>query len=123
MADLRGYAYGIARLVLLERRRAPRFTAMDDVPELANRPSAPPAGDDPLQHCFERCLDTFEPESRAVLLGYYEGERQVKIANRRRLAASLGISDNALRSRVQRLRERLEHCVQACTALRAEESL
>ena len=55
-------------------------------------------------------------ESRTLLLRYYEGERQAKISNRQRLASLLGVSDNALRSRVQRLRDRLEQCVQGCSA-------
>ena len=36
--------------------------------------------------------------------------------NRRRLALSLGLSESALRNRVQRVRNRLERCVQTCTA-------
>jgi hypothetical protein len=43
-------------------------------------------------------------------------EGQAKIDNRQRLARSLGVSDNTLRSRVHRVRHRLERCVQACVA-------
>jgi len=55
-------------------------------------------------------------------VAYYEGERTEKISNRRRLAATLVLSENALRSRVQRLRDRLEQCVQVCVAARGEEA-
>ena len=53
-------------------------------------------------------------ENRSLVLRYYEGERDTKIANRRRLAESLGLTENALRSRVQRLRDHLERCVDDC---------
>jgi DNA-directed RNA polymerase specialized sigma24 family protein len=115
--DVRKYMYGIARLVALERRRGPSFDALDDVPELplVAAPAASEDGDR-LHDCFERCLDALPEESRSLLLRYYEGERNAKISNRRRLATMLGLTENALRSRVQRLRDRLEQCVQACTA-------
>ena len=66
--------------------------------------------------CLDRCLDELQLDDRTLVLDYYAGERAEKIANRRRLAAGLGVSDNALRSRVQRLRERLEVCVRECLA-------
>lgn len=115
--DVRKYMYGIARLVALERRRGPIFDAIDDVPELPL--VVAPAGSDDgnrLHDCFDRCLDALPEESRSLLLRYYEGERNAKISNRRRLATMFGVTENALRSRVQRLRDRLEQCVHACTA-------
>jgi DNA-directed RNA polymerase specialized sigma24 family protein len=115
--DVTKYAYGIARLVALERRRGPAFAPIDDL----QRPlAAPPAPEDPdqdrLHDCFDRCLSELSEDSRSLLLRYYEGERNAKISNRRGLASLLGVTDNALRSRVQRLRDRLEQCVQACTS-------
>jgi DNA-directed RNA polymerase specialized sigma24 family protein len=115
--DVRNYACGIARLILLERRRRPAFSSLDAHPDLAGVPTAPP--DDHqirLEGCFDRCLAGMPDDGRTMLVRYYEGERQEKIANRRRLAAAFGLSDNALRSRVQRLRDRLEECVQACVS-------
>lgn len=114
--DVSKYIYGIARLVALERRRGPSFASLDDAP--ASVLATPPATDDrnPLHDCFERCLATLPEDGRSLLLRYYEGERSSKIENRRRLAALLGVTDNALRSRVQRLRERLERCMQDCSS-------
>jgi DNA-directed RNA polymerase specialized sigma24 family protein len=113
--DVRKYAYGIARLVALERRRGPAFSSIDDMTQLP-QPYAAPADDerDRLHDCLDRCLAALPEDSRSLLLRYYEGERDVKISNRRGLASRLGVTENALRSRVQRLRDRLEQCVQAC---------
>ena len=117
--DVKKYALGIARLVALERRRGPSFTPIDETAHASIATAARPVGDDeadPLRNCFDRCLEELPEESRLLLLRYYDGERSVKISNRQRLASALGLSDNALRSRVQRLRDRLEHCVRACSS-------
>ena len=111
--DVRQYAHGIARLVLLERQRRPPTTSIDDLGRLPVQPAADDDGDR-VRECFERCLGDVPGDGRSLLLAYYQGERAVKIANRRQLASSLGLSDNALRSRVQRLRDRLEHCIGNC---------
>ncbi len=115
--DVPKYALGIARVVLLERRRDPIIIAIDEAVDLARRPAVDPSGEDEgLHDCFDKCLMQLPQDSRALITGYYEGERGAKIANRRRLALSLSLSDNALRSRVQRLRDRLERCVQNCVS-------
>ncbi len=113
--DIRKYVRGIARLVALERRRGPAFDALEENSYTA---PAPPAEDEDavcLHDCFDRCLAELSEENRQLILQYYEGERSAKISNRRRLADGLGLTENALRSRVQRLRDRLERCVRSCS--------
>jgi DNA-directed RNA polymerase specialized sigma24 family protein len=115
--DLRGYARGIARLVLLEWRRRPVPMSIDDRTEPA---APPPHAVDEERHeglltCFDRCLAALPDESRTLVLAYYVAERREKIDNRRRLARGLGLSESGLRNRVQRLRDRLERCVETCT--------
>jgi RNA polymerase sigma factor (sigma-70 family) len=114
IADVRQYARGIARLVLLELRRQPAFSPLEDVAAMPLPES--PADDEELRDCFDRCLAELPADGQSLVLRYYEGERDVRIANRRRMAAALNLSENALRSRVQRLRDRLEQCVHACVA-------
>ena len=117
--DVRAYARGIARLVLLEWRRRPALVRLDDRSEQVPAPADSSRDDDQeqvLAACFERCLATLPAESRTLVLEYYVAERRAKIDNRRRLARTLGVSESALRNRVQRLRDRLERCVQACSA-------
>ena len=116
--DVGKYAHGIARLVLLERQRAPKFSSIDTMLDVtpAVSPTTEDEEKDRLHDCFERCLAALPEESRTLVVRYYEGERDAKISNRRRLAAALGVTENALRSRVQRLRDRLEQCVNSCAA-------
>ena len=113
--DVGQYAYGIARHVLLERRRQKVASSLEESPEPA-APPVPPDDDEPLRDCFDRCLGKMQEDGRSLVLEYYEGERSVKIANRRRIAKALGLTDNALRSRVQRLRDGLEACVRVCVS-------
>ena len=111
------YAHGIARLVLLERRRWPVVSSIEGVKDGITAAIPPePEEDNGRLDCFDRCLDELSAEHRTLLLRYYEGERQAKISGRRRLAASIGVTDSALRNRVQRLRERLEACVRRCAS-------
>ena len=114
--DIGRYAHGIAKHVLLERRRLPVPVSLENAPEPATPwPSTDVDDENPLRRCFDRCLMTMSDDARSLVLEYYVGERHVKIANRRRLASARGLSENALRSRVQRLRDGLQSCVYACT--------
>jgi len=108
--DLGTYVRGIARMVMLERQRTPVPTPIEAVDPAGD--AALDESDDGVVECLETCLATLPAEGRSLVLAYYEGERGVKIANRRRLAESLGLTDAALRSRVQRIRDRLEECMQ-----------
>jgi DNA-directed RNA polymerase specialized sigma24 family protein len=114
--DVRKYAYGIARLVALERHRVPAFSSLDELPQRALASPVLADEGDEVRDCFDRCLSALPEESRTLILSYYDGERSAKISNRRRLATLLGVTENALRSRVQRLRDRLEACVRSCTS-------
>jgi DNA-directed RNA polymerase specialized sigma24 family protein len=113
--DLRRFALGIARMVLLEhwRRPAARLVPADE--GVLRRLAAPgSAQEEPLRACLHRCLDELPAESRGLILEYYVGEGRDKIEARRRAAEALGLSDNALRSRAQRVRDRLERCIGLC---------
>jgi len=113
--DIPTYCYGIARFVFLEtlKKSDNRQVSLD---ELNTDPASQPAEDEPnaQQECFEHCLNELPVESRQLILQYYEDERRDKINNRQAMANSLGIPLNALRSRVQRIRDKLEQCVKNC---------
>ena len=109
--DVGALAHGIARLVLLEdyRARVGRAGAETEIPDRSAE-----SGDagDPLLADLDACLERLDADERALVLAYYaEPAGRRKIEARRRLAAGLGVTDNALRSRVQRLRDRLEGCL------------
>jgi len=117
VVDVRQYVYGIARLVLLERSRQRQPVSVDAAAEVADLVAVPPdPAADALHACLDRCLDRMAEDSRQLVLAYYQGERRARIANRRKLATALGLSSDALRSRVQRLRDGLEQCVTACVS-------
>src|SRR5262245_56798326 len=65
--DVRSCALGIARLVLLERRRQPLMSSIDLLPERVT--AAAPARAEreaPLHDCFDRCLAAMPAESRSL---------------------------------------------------------
>jgi DNA-directed RNA polymerase specialized sigma24 family protein len=115
--DVRRFAYGIARLVLLEDRREQARMPMADRADLSHLTvRATPDAVDPLHDCFEACLAQLSGDARDLVLAYYAAEGQTKIDKRQQLARTAGISNTALRSRVHRLRDRLERCSQRCAA-------
>lgn len=113
ISDLRSYALGIARLVLLEHRRQPALEPLAALPEPAAPLADNPAGED-IASCFERCLGRLAAADRDLAVAYYTGDRAAKIASRRDLAVSLGVTENALRIRVRRIRLQIERCVREC---------
>lgn len=118
--DPRGYALGIARLVLMERSRSPQLR-QDELDEQTPAP-VPVRIDEPphLHDCLDSCLAALPPESRTLILEYYQDQRRLKIDRRVRLATELGLTAQALRSRAQRVRDRLERCVRGCSGGAAE---
>ena len=107
--DIPTYCQGVARLVFLEtlKKAENRQVSFD---ELKAVPVAPmrPEDDHAQRKCFARCLSDLPIESRQLILRYYEDERREKINNRQAMADHLGIPLNALRSRVQRIRDKME---------------
>jgi len=105
----------VARLVLLEKLKGPES-------KRADFEALPPAAlvapeleeEDERQDCFERCLKELPVENRQLILQYYSDEKREKIVRRLEMADRLGIPLNALRSRAQRIRRRLEECVNGC---------
>lgn len=112
--DVPTYCHGVARLVLLETLKKPdhRRVGLDEIDAVAAPP--PREEDDAQRECFARCLEELPDENRQLILGYYQDERRDKINNRQAMADRLGIPMNALRSRAQRIRDKLEQCVAKC---------
>ena len=118
------YCYIVARFVFLEHLRETKahpivpHVSGDGVPQLS-APSAADAAEaagarEALLACLQKCLQELDPLNRRIITRYYIGSARVKIDNRRELAASLGLSMNALTIRACRIRTRLEACVRRC---------
>jgi DNA-directed RNA polymerase specialized sigma24 family protein len=113
--DVPTYCHGVARLVLLEERKKAehREISLNEAQSVTIVPDFP--DDDTMQWtCFTRCLSELPQESRQLVLQYYQDERRHKINNRQAMADLLKIPMNALRSRVQRIRDKLEQCTVGC---------
>jgi hypothetical protein len=70
-----------------------------------------------LLSCLEHCTGKLDSLNRNLILRYYMGKERVKIEVRRALAASLGISMNALSIRACRIRDKIEWCVRQCLGM------
>ena len=113
--DITTYCHGVARLVFLETLKHPDHQRVS-LEELAAAAEQRPDREEETsqQACFERCLGELPLESRQLIMEYYSEERREKINKRLALAQRLGIPLNALRSRAQRIRDKLEQCVVRC---------
>jgi RNA polymerase sigma factor (sigma-70 family) len=116
------YFYGVARNVLREHfeHEGREFLPLDELlpaehprddPDAVNETVAARWRQERLLDCLSRCLQELPAESRKLLLAYHEGEKRARIEHRQELAERLGITANALKVRVFRLRQSLERRV------------
>jgi DNA-directed RNA polymerase specialized sigma24 family protein len=112
-----GYAVGVARLLLLEinKGRQREQLALAEIGQASEVYEEHDDGEHRLV-CLRSCLETLTTDNRALILQYYQGEKGEKIQNRKKLMDRLGIPVNTLRMRALRLREKLQSCVEECTA-------
>lgn len=106
------YVFGVARLIWRESLRRER-THRRGVERLAHAPDHD--GDDHEEaeldqnmRVWKRLLDELAPADRHLLIAYYEGSGQPRIARRQEMVRHLGIKPGLLRARVHRLRLQLE---------------
>lgn len=119
--DAASFLCGIAHNMLKEHWRDPwtRRVALDQLPparEPAEVEKAPSDAEwrDRIRECLARCIERLAPHDRALIGGYYQGEKRAKKDARRRLAEELAITMNALALRAHRIRLALEACVNEC---------
>lgn len=115
------YCYIVAKFVFLEYLRRPKradsdFALLEFIPADRNSNHAVEKTDDNenLLDCLDCCLKRLDPRDRALILEYYVGEQRTKIESRRKIAANLGLTMNAVSIRACRIRERLEACMKPC---------
>lgn len=64
--------------------------------------------------CLERCLNTLGTDERDIFERYFQGEKRIRIDNRKKLAFEVGITANALRIRAHHLRKEMHECIVTC---------
>jgi len=119
--DVPTYCQGVARLVFLEtiKKAENRQVNLDELKSVAAA-QAEIEDDGERRQCFEKCLNELPPDSRQLILQYYEDETREKINNRLAMAQLLNIPLSALRSRAQRIRDKLELCCTKCLQYREQ---
>ena len=112
--DVPTYCHGVARLVFLQSLEHPsnKRTQLEDMRQIAvPEPEPEPDVDDLRRECLNHCMRQLPVEDRELITEYYRKDRRQKIDHRVSLAEKLGITLNALRSRAQRIRDKLERCI------------
>ncbi len=116
--NLGGYCYRIAQLVFKESLKKPdqRWVALDD---MEREPVAPvddddAPEDDQRRRCLNVCLAELTPQNRELIIEFYRDDKRDRINRRKALAERLGIPRNALGNRAQRLRDKLQECIEKC---------
>jgi len=101
------YFFGVANKVYLEylRRKTPQPPTLS---------SADSRQAELEYRCLEHCIERLSEEDQALLLKEYGAKGQTRAEWRKTLADELGISLNALRIRVYRIRVALKECVEKC---------
>jgi DNA-directed RNA polymerase specialized sigma24 family protein len=116
--DISKYFYGVARNVQREYWHCPEreFTMLECIPHLEHYSRAVASSDkveterlelEKRLQCLEEYIQQLSPESRELILQYYQGNKRVRIENRKILADRLGIPVSTLRIRAHRIREKL----------------
>jgi len=116
------YCYTVARFVFMEslRARDKKSESIDEISRDEEFRIASKNGADEREEkekmldCLDKCSNELDLANRDLIFRYYFGEERVKIENRRSIAATLGISVNALSIRACRIRDKLEACVRRC---------
>jgi RNA polymerase sigma factor (sigma-70 family) len=116
--NIYSYCYEVARLILLERlkSRENKRVPLEEsvlVESMINQDDDAAEKERMLQ-CLDRCLQQLPPESRTLIIEYYQDSQRDRIDRRKALAKRLGLRRDALANRAQRLREKLEQCILEC---------
>jgi DNA-directed RNA polymerase specialized sigma24 family protein len=107
------YCYGVAKNIYRETLRKQRsHVDIDDVTIAAAEPYEPSIPSE----CLDKCLEELPFDCRKLLLDYFSGSPQEKIALHLQIATRMKMTQTALRMRVYRCKEKLRCCVEECMA-------
>ena len=112
------YFHGVARYIVREMLRR-KEVAVEEVPVVTAEAEVHSDEYD----CLQKCLRFLPADRRELILDYYIYDGRDKIAQHRRMASELGITEGALRGRAHQVRGNLEKCIRECIErMRANES-
>jgi len=112
------YFHGVSRYIIREMMRR-KEVAVEEVPGFSTEAEVHSDEYD----CLQKCLRFLPSDRRELILDYYVYDGRDKIAQHRRMASELGITDGALRGRAHQARGNLEKCIQQCIErMKANES-
>ena len=112
------YFHGVSRYIIREMMRR-KEVAVEEVPGV----SAEAEVHSDEYDCLQKCLRFLPSDRRELILDYYIYDGREKIAQHRRMASELGITDGALRGRAHQVRGNLEKCIEQCIErMKANES-
>lgn len=115
--NIYSYCYEVARLILLEQLKSHdnRKVPLEEsaLGTMINQDDDSAETERMLQ-CLDRCLQQLPPESRSLIIEYYQDYKRDRIDRRKAMAKRLGLRRDALANRAQRLREKLEQCILNC---------
>jgi hypothetical protein len=118
------YALSVARYVLLEDfKKYRREGSVEDIPGGRDSLVSPGNPEREIveridqqirQSCLRECRAKLRPEDSVFVIAYYSAEGEKQKVHRKRLGEAEGTTMAALRTRANRLREKLEQCVTSC---------
>lgn len=122
--DVRAFARGVARYVLLEESKKQwREISIEDLPAAQKavadtrdpeREIVESIDQQVINACLQQCRGKLRPADSQFVIGYYSADGEKQKVHRQKLAEAEGMTMTALRTRANRLREKLEQCVTFC---------
>lgn len=127
--NINSFALAVARYVLLESNKNRRESSVEDC--VGGPESFAEARDrereivEDIDHqirlnCLRECLAKLSADDRELAVGYYSAGETKQTIHRQEIAAKNGITIIALRVRANRVRNKLEDCVNHCLQKRRE---
>jgi hypothetical protein len=122
--DVRAFARGVARYVLLEESKKQwREISVEELPAAQEavadtrdpeREIVESIDQQVINACLQQCRGKLRPTDSQFVIGYYSADGEKQKVHRQKLAEAEGMTMTALRTRANRLREKLERCVTIC---------
>jgi RNA polymerase sigma-70 factor (ECF subfamily) len=107
--DIIKFSHGVARNVLLEHWRDPK-REWDQIDDRLSSPNSDQEFEEHRLDCMKKCLRSLPAEERDLIVKNCIMDKK----GREELARSLGLTINAFRLRVFRIRARLHECCDKC---------